>query len=118
MARASSSGGMNVLRTDDTNAIDQWHVDDALFFPLPDNVPRHDPRIDLPVQWLTVQVPLTDIDSIEHGPTQYVPVSHYSGRNPPKTETPTFAGHEPVSVFCKAGDILSARPTMLAPRDS
>ena len=26
--------GMNVIRTDDTNAIDQWHVDDALFFPL------------------------------------------------------------------------------------
>ena len=30
--------GMNVIRTDDTNAIDQWHVDDALFFPLPDDV--------------------------------------------------------------------------------
>ena len=41
--------GMNVLRTDDTNAIENWHVDDALFFPLPGDVPRHDPRIDLPV---------------------------------------------------------------------
>ena len=102
--------GMNVVRTDDTNAIEQWHVDDALFFPLPDDVPRHDPRIELPVQWLTVQVPLTDIDSIEHGPTQYVPVSHYSGRNPPKTETPTFEGRGPVSILCKAGDIYLHDP--------
>jgi ectoine hydroxylase-related dioxygenase (phytanoyl-CoA dioxygenase family) len=102
--------GMNVVRTDDTNAIDQWHVDDALFFPLPDDVPRHDPRIELPVQWLTVQVPLTDIPSIEHGPTQYVPVSHYSGRHPPKTETPTFEGRGPVSILCKAGDIYLHDP--------
>ena len=110
--------GMNVVRTDDTNAIDQWHVDDALFFPLPDNVPRHDPRIELPVQWLTVQVPLTDINSIDHGPTQYVPVSHYSGRHPPKTETPIFEGQRTCFHTLQGRRHLSARSTMLAPRDS
>ena len=46
--------GMNVLRTDQTNAIDRWHCDDALFFPLPDDVPRHDPRIEMPIFWLTI----------------------------------------------------------------
>lgn len=97
--------GMNVLRTDRTNAIDRWHVDDALFFPLPDDVPRHDPRIDMPILWLTVQVALTDIESIEYGPSQYVPGSHYSGRHPAKTETPEFEGRGPVSVLCRAGDI-------------
>lgn len=97
--------GMNVLRNDRTKAIDRWHVDDALFFPLPADIPRHDPRIDMPIFWLTVQVPLTDIDSIDHGPTQYVPGSHYSGQHPPKTEPPEFEGRSPVSVLCKAGDI-------------
>ncbi len=97
--------GMNVLRTDRTNAIDRWHVDDALFFPLPDDVPRHDPRIDMPVLWLTVQVALTDIDSAEYGPTQYVPGSHYSGRHPAKADPPAFEGRGPVSILCKAGDI-------------
>ncbi|MFT5366861.1 MAG: hypothetical protein ACI8V2_001811 [Candidatus Latescibacterota bacterium] len=97
--------GMNVLRTDRTNAIDRWHVDDALFFPLPDDVPRHDPRIEMPIHWLTVQVALTDIESVEHGPTQYVPKSHYSGRRPPEDLTPEFEGQGPVPIFCRAGDI-------------
>lgn len=97
--------GMNVLRTDRTNAIDRWHVDDALFFPLPEDVPRHDPRIHMPILWLTVQVALTDIESIEFGPTQYVPGSHYSGRNPSQDKTPEFEGRGPVDILCKAGDI-------------
>ncbi len=97
--------GMNVLRTDNSNAIDRWHVDDALFFPLPDNVERHDPRIEMPILWLTVQVALTDIDSIEHGPTQYVPGSHYSGRHPTTEGTPHFESNGPRDIYCKAGDI-------------
>ncbi|MBT3603189.1 MAG: hypothetical protein HN521_09000 [Candidatus Latescibacteria bacterium] len=97
--------GMNVLRTDQTNAIDKWHVDDDLFFPLPDDVPRHDARIEMPVPWLTVQVALTDIEAVEHGPTQYVPQSHYSGRRPVEDQTPKFEGRGPVEIYCKAGDI-------------
>ncbi len=98
--------GMNVLRTDDTNAIERWHVDDDLFFPLPDDVPRHDPRIDMPILWLTVQVALTDIELEEHGPTEYVPVSHYSGRRPTDDgTTPVFEEKGPVQIYCKAGDI-------------
>jgi ectoine hydroxylase-related dioxygenase (phytanoyl-CoA dioxygenase family) len=102
--------GMNVLRNDRTKAIDEWHIDDALFFPLPDEVPRHDPRIDLPIHWLNVQMPLTDIQSIEYGPTEFVPGSHYSGRHPPQNGTPEFEGRGPVSVLCEAGDIYLHNP--------
>lgn len=102
--------GMNVLRNDRTKAIDKWHIDDALFYPLPDDVPRHDPHVDLPLFWLTVQMPLTDVDSIEYGPTEFVPGSHYSGRHPPEIGAPEFDGRGPVSMLCKAGDIYLHNP--------
>ncbi|MCZ6679025.1 MAG: phytanoyl-CoA dioxygenase family protein [Candidatus Poribacteria bacterium] len=97
--------GNQVLRNGRGQAIDRWHVDNALWFPLPESVPRHDPRIEMPIFWLTVQIALTDIETIDHGPSQYVPGSHYSGRHPPETGTPVFESRGPVSIFCKAGDI-------------
>jgi hypothetical protein len=94
---------MNVIRNGPGQAISRWHVDDVLEFPLPPDIPRFDPRIRMPVFWMTVQVALSDIDAVEHGPTQYVPGSHYSGRHP--AEELLFEGRGSVSVFCKAGDI-------------
>ena len=103
--------GNQVLRTTRGQAISAWHLDNALHLPLPEDIPRFDPRIEMPVFWLTVQIALTDIETIEHGPSQYVPGSHYSGRNPPlETEAPEFEGRGPVSVFCKAGDIYLHNP--------
>ena len=102
--------GQNVLRNSAGVAIERWHVDGALHFPVPDDVPRHDPRIRPPVLWITVQMALTDIETIAHGPTQYVPGSHYSGHNPNSQEHPEFEGRGPVSVFCKAGDIYLQDP--------
>jgi ectoine hydroxylase-related dioxygenase (phytanoyl-CoA dioxygenase family) len=115
--------GMNVLRSGRGKAIDTWHVDDDLFFPLPDDVPRHDSRIQMPVFWLTVQVPLSDIEVPEHGPTQYVPGSHYSGRRPTPDPVgePEFEGHRPTSVFCELGDFYLHDPQCWhrgAPNDS
>ena len=52
----------------------------------------------------------TSIESIEHGPTQYVRGSHYSGRNPNDQDHPEFEGQGPTSVFCKAGDIYLQDP--------
>ena len=76
--------------------------------------------------WFTVQMALNDIATLEEGPTQYVPGSHYSGRHPNSQEDPEFEGNEPVSIFCKAGDIYLQDPrfgvffegveTVLAPR--
>ena len=97
--------GQNVIRNARGQAIDRWHVDDRVEFPLPDDVPRHDPRIRMPVQWFTIQMALTDIDSVEDGPTQFVPASQYSGRDPNSQENPEFDGRGPVSALCKAGDV-------------
>jgi ectoine hydroxylase-related dioxygenase (phytanoyl-CoA dioxygenase family) len=96
---------MNVIRNEPGQAISLWHVDDVVEFPLPEAIPRFDPRIRMPVFWMTVQCALSDIDTIEHGPTQFVPGSHYTGRRPVSQENPTFEGRGPQSVYCKAGDI-------------
>jgi hypothetical protein len=102
--------GQNVLRNLPGLSIDRWHVDGSVHFPVPDNVQRHDPRLRMTVMWFTVQMALSDIDSLEQGPTQYVPGSHYSGRNPNDQENPEFEGRGPVSILCKAGDIYLQDP--------
>ncbi len=96
---------LNVIRNEPGQAISVWHVDDILEFPLPPDIPRFDARLRMPILWFTVQVALSDIETIEHGPTQYVPGSHYSGRQPICQEDPQFEGQGPKSVFCRAGDI-------------
>lgn len=95
---------LNVIRNEPGQAISRWHVDDVVEFPLPDDIPRFDARLRMPVLWFTVQLPLTDITAPEHGPTQYIPCSHYSGRFP-QGDPPTFEGRGPKSVLCRAGDI-------------
>jgi ectoine hydroxylase-related dioxygenase (phytanoyl-CoA dioxygenase family) len=79
-------------------------VDDKLEYPLPPEVPSWDRRARLPLTWLSVQVPLSDILSPEDGPTEIVPGSQYSGRLSPK-ENPVFEGQGAVPVLCRAGDI-------------
>jgi ectoine hydroxylase-related dioxygenase (phytanoyl-CoA dioxygenase family) len=96
---------LNVIRNEPGQAISVWHVDDVLEFPLPEEIARFDPRIRMPVFWMTVQCALSDIDAIEHGPTQFVPGSHYSGRLPNDPVNPTFEGRGPQAIYCKAGDI-------------
>ena len=95
---------MNVIRNERGQAISRWHVDDVVEFPLPPLIPRFDPRMRMPVFWMTIQIALSDIDSIEHGATQFVPTSHYSGRLP-QSDNPTFEGFGPAAILCKAGDI-------------
>jgi len=95
---------MNIIRNEPGQAIARWHVDDVLEFPLPEEIARFDARMRMPVFWMTVQVALSDIDGIEHGPTQFVPGSHYSGLQPNSQEDPEFEGHGAQSVLCKAGD--------------
>ncbi len=95
----------NIVRNARGQAIDNFHVDDVLIFPTPDDVPRHDARLTMPVHILTVQILLTDVDSMEHGPTQFIPGSHYSGKQPNDRKDASFEGRGPVSLYGKAGDI-------------
>lgn len=95
----------NVLRSPFGLSVDYYHVDEEVWFPLPPEIERHDPRIELVVNFMTVQIPLTDVDSPEAGPTEYVPGSHYSGREPSHLLHPEFEGRKPVPMLCKRGDI-------------
>ena len=95
----------NVVRNAKGQSIDKCPVDDVLIFPTPENIARHDARLTMPVHILTVQILLTDVEAIEYGATQFVPGSHYSGKQPNDRKNPQFEGREPVSLFCKAGDI-------------
>jgi ectoine hydroxylase-related dioxygenase (phytanoyl-CoA dioxygenase family) len=95
----------NAVRNAPGQAIDTFHADDLVMFPIGDDSKRHDPSLTMPVFICTVQIPLTDIPSVEYGPTQFVPGSHYSGRQPNDPYNPSFEGREPVSILCKAGDI-------------
>ncbi|MFI5358029.1 MAG: phytanoyl-CoA dioxygenase family protein [Opitutales bacterium] len=94
----------NVIRNVPTQAISHWHVDDFLEYPLPPDVPRWDARVRLPLMWFSVQVPLSDIPTLEDGPTEVVAGSQFSGRTPPK-EDPVFEGRGAEPIFCQAGDI-------------
>ncbi len=97
------------IRNPTGRAISNFHadvdVDIGVEFPCPPELPRHDARYKLPIFRIIVQIPLTDMESIEYGPTEYVPGSHYSGRVPNDSSNPTFEGRGPVPVLCKAGDI-------------
>lgn len=98
--------GQSIIRNGPGQAVSNWHVDDCnrLELPLPDSVPRWPAGAILPVNWLSVQIPLTDVLTVEDGPTEIVAGSHYSGRLCP-TENINFEGRTPEHVFCQAGDI-------------
>ena len=86
--------------------INRFHVDDGLEFPITnDEVRRHDARIRIPVFRMSVQIALTDQDEDQYGPSQFVPGSHYAGRQPGGQENPEFEGQGPVSLHMKAGDL-------------
>lgn len=95
----------NIVRNAPGQAIDRFHADDIVMLPVAEGMERHDPRLTMPLFIVTVQILLTDVPSVEYGPTQYVPGSHYSGRQPNDSAQPSFEGREPVSILGKAGDI-------------
>ena len=80
-----------------------WHVDDLVHFPLPDDVPRHNPAVTMPCFVMQIFTPLTDVDELIYGPTQVVPGSHYAGRQPNKQNAPFFDGQGPHSFLVRKG---------------
>ncbi|GIO14459.1 hypothetical protein J19TS2_40140 [Cohnella xylanilytica] len=96
---------MNGMRTTKNNGVSKWHVDEALFFPLPDGV-ELDPRIRMPVYLVNGLYYLDDITE-DLGPTQVVPGSHRAGKLLEfSEEIGTYKGREAVSVLAEAGDCL------------
>lgn len=96
---------MNGMRTLKNTGVSKWHVDEALFFPLPDGL-EIDERIPMPVYLVNALYYLDDITE-DLGPTQVVPGSHRAGKRLNFTEDiDLYKGREPVSVLAKAGDCL------------
>ena len=91
-------------------AIDFFHVDDLVWFPLPEGIERFDSRMKFPNFLVNVHHAITDISADEYGPLQVVPGSHYSGRNPNDGKNPTFEGRGYVSVHVKPGDVYLQHP--------
>lgn len=91
--------------TSPTNTISEWHVDDTVRFPLPENVSLP-PEIRMPCTGLNMIYYLVDVPE-KLGPTQIVPKSHRSGRNPPPDAPyPIYEGNNPVSAVGNAGDVV------------
>ena len=96
----------NSIRNQRGEHSSHWHVDDHLYFPLPEGIDGFDPRVRMPIDVITVQVLLSDVPTVAHGPTQIVPGSHYSGRRPrtDAVDEPSYRGRGLVSAVGRAGD--------------
>lgn len=97
---------MSSLRTGRGTEISSWHADETVRFPRPKGVPL-DPRIQIPCFVINLNYYLCDVDEAL-GPTQFVPGSHRSGRNPDPEDmdehgNPVYEGRSAVSGIGKAG---------------
>jgi len=94
----------NVVRNDRKHAISTWHADEEVMFPLPEGVDWPEGATP-PCHCFNSQWYLTDV-STDDGPTEVVPYSHRSGKNPPhNVEAPEYKGHKVQQVIVKAGDV-------------
>lgn len=69
------------------DGINSWHRDDEPHYIVTEGAPPK--NVHLPVLFFTANYYLTDVDSIEKGPTQLVTASHLSGIRVPKSEGPS-----------------------------
>jgi len=92
----------NAIYTRPGQGIDSWHIDEAVHFPRPADVPL-DPRIDVPCFVVQALYYLVDVDEAI-GPTQFVPGSQRSGRKPDPELV--YEGRGVHSVIASAGDCL------------
>jgi ectoine hydroxylase-related dioxygenase (phytanoyl-CoA dioxygenase family) len=100
----------NAVRNRPGESIDSYHADDFVWVPLPDEIPRFDARMTFPTFLVNCQILLTDCESDEFGPTQFVPGSHYSGRQPYDAKNPQFEGRGGVSIHVPAGTLYLQHP--------
>ncbi len=98
----------NVIRNKPGESIDRWHIDRIPVFPTHAGYESHSRSWKVPVHMMNVQVCLTDVPTLDHGPTQYVPGSHYSGRDVPHPEAVdiSYEGNGAATVLWRAGDLV------------
>ncbi len=93
---------MNAIVTRPGEGIIKWHADETVHYPRPEGVPL-DPRVPMPTLIVQSMFYLVDVDEAI-GPTQFVPRSQRSGRQP-DPENLTYEGRGIHSVLVNAGDV-------------
>ena len=84
--------------------ITTWHQDDAPHYLVTHGEPPTNVR--LPVLLFTANYYLTDVPTVEHGPTQYLPGSHLYGGSPPPVMEGTQWEEKIVSCCGNAGSVV------------
>ncbi|MBM3213401.1 phytanoyl-CoA dioxygenase family protein [Candidatus Poribacteria bacterium] len=93
------------LKTGPTQSVAPgFHADETVRFPLPEGV-ELDPRIIMHPFVVNMNFYLVDVDE-ELGPTELVPGSHRSGRNPAPGAPVEYKGNGPVMATGSAGDTI------------
>ncbi len=94
----------NSFRCPPGGGITGWHQDDAPHFEITHGEPPDNVR--LPVLLFTCNYYLTDVDTVENGPTQTVPRSHLLGAGPPKPFEGSDYEDQVVSNVGPAGSVI------------
>ena len=94
----------NSFRTPVGKGITTWHQDDAPHFLVTHGEPPTNVR--LPVLLFTCNYYLTDVPTVAHGQTQFVPGSHLFGAGPPPVMEGTRWGDRVVSCLGSAGGVV------------
>ncbi len=94
----------NSFRSPPGAAISTWHQDDAPHFEITHGEPPDNVR--LPVLLFTCNYYLTDVDTVDHGPTQTVPRSHLFGTPPPDPIEGSGYQDQVVSNLGPAGSVI------------
>jgi len=94
----------NSFRTPSGGGIAMWHQDDPPHYLITHGDPPTNVR--LPVMLFTANYYLTDVESLEHGPTQAIPGSHLFGAAPPESIEGTRWEPSIVSCLGPAGSVV------------
>ena len=94
----------NSFRTPHGGGISGWHQDDLPHFEVTHGEPPD--NVHLPVLLFTCNYYLTDVDTVEHGPTQTVPRSHLFGAGPPNPVEGSAWEDRVVSNVGPAGSVI------------
>ncbi len=94
----------NSFRTPSGGGIATWHQDDPPHYLVTGGEPPTNVR--LPVMLFTANYYLTDVETVEFGPTEVIPGSHLFGASPPGSMEGTKWEKSIVALPAKAGSVV------------